>query len=68
VRKEAGSFYVIRKDRPCFFARGFPGHNVPIISKRNRLVSGGKLDFGPWERIFYGPGAKARSVGRSANV
>ncbi len=30
------------------------GHNVPIISKRNRLVTGGKLDFGPWEKIFYG--------------
>jgi hypothetical protein len=37
VRYEVGAYYVIRNDRPCFFARGFVGHNVPILSKRNRL-------------------------------
>jgi hypothetical protein len=26
MRLEAGAFYVIRKDRPCFFAGGFIGH------------------------------------------
>lgn len=29
VRKEVWAFYVIRKDRPCFFARGISGHIVP---------------------------------------
>lgn len=28
VRQEAGVFYVIRKDLPCFFAGGFVGHVV----------------------------------------
>jgi hypothetical protein len=37
VRNEVGAFYVIHKDRPCFFARWIVGHNVPVISKRNRL-------------------------------
>ena len=37
VRNEAGVFYVLRKDRPGFFAGGIVGHNVFILSKRNRL-------------------------------
>ena len=37
VRNKVRAFYVIRKDRPCFFARGILGHNVSILSKRNRL-------------------------------
>jgi hypothetical protein len=36
VRNEAGIFYVLRKDRPCFFAGGFVGHNVFILSKMMR--------------------------------
>jgi hypothetical protein len=35
VRNEAGGFYVIREDRPCFFAGGYVDHDVSIISKRN---------------------------------
>jgi hypothetical protein len=44
VRYEVGAFYMLRKDRPCFFAGGFVGHNVSILSN----------GFGTWEKIFYG--------------
>jgi len=53
VRKETGAFHVIRKDRPCFFARRIAGHNAPILSEWDRPCDIAERRVGPTRAESY---------------